>query len=160
MYIIHSLFIFVYKNYNKFCVLYETVYTAPLRSNFDGNHWNRTDVFVEPFNKSRTRDQRKEIFDYMTVLIMASLFDPLDSQAPPPCTLKSAKLAKIKSLGNTGAHKCSREALAFKWLSRHKLVTNKLALYAWPITQTGGSFSVHDRTYSRISPVFYGWNNH
>ena len=46
---------------------------------------------------------------------MASLFhDPLDSQAPPPCTLKSAPLAKIKPLGNTGAHKCSREAPSFQ----------------------------------------------
>ena len=44
-----------------------------------------------------------------------SLFhDPLDSQAPPPCTLKSAPLAKIKPLGNTGAHKCSREAPSFQ----------------------------------------------
>ena len=51
-----------------------------------------------------------QAIDYMTVLIMASLFhDPLDSQVPPPCTLKSAPLAKIKPFGNTGAHKCSRK---------------------------------------------------
>ena len=134
MYFIHRLFIFVYKNYNKFCVLYEKVHTEELRSHFDGNHWNRTYGFVEPFNKARARDQRKEIFDYMTLLIMASLFDPLDSQTPPPCTLKSVQLAKIKPLGNTGAQKCSSEALAFKWLSRHKLITNKLAHSFWPFT--------------------------
>ena len=87
------------------------LHTAELRGYPDGNHWNRTDGFGEPFY----RVQRKEPFEYMTVLIMASLFhDPLDSQAPLPCTLKSAPLAKIKPLGNTGAHKCSGEAPSFQ----------------------------------------------
>ena len=74
--------------------------------------------------------------DYMTVLIMASLFhDPLDSQAPPPCTLKSAPLAKIKPLATPEHTSVAGRPLAFKRLSRHKLAIDKqvcfvLALFA------------------------------
>ena len=75
-----------------------------------------------PLKKAIQSPAKRAIFstliwaiDYMTLLITASLFHgPLDSQVPPPCTLKSAPLAKIKPLGNTGAHKCSREAPSFQ----------------------------------------------
>ena len=113
-----------------------------------------------PLKKAIQSPAKRAIFspliwaiDYMTVLITASLFHgPLDSQAPPPCTLKSAPLAKIMTFGNTGAHECSREntqlSSGFRGISSPPISQPHflLALYAGPIQEYARSF--------------FGWKNH